>query len=305
MTGFSRGLTSQRVPLPVSTILTSDERIRVDAAGQGLYRTLHRDSVDDVFRDLKSQQVGAVLVSVNQCLPQEAQRMARLVREFPMIPAVALLTDVKRNTPQAVLSLGQCGVRTLIDVRDPSGWRELRNVLLSDPMIPIQRSAVVMITRDLATAPEDCQRFFMALFLSSARVATVRMLARTLQVLPSTLMSRFFRARLPAPKKYLALARLTRAASLFENAGLSVANVANQLEYSSPQSFGRHIRTLLRMTAGQFRDQYDGEGMLNRFRSDLILPFLTTLREFSPLSNPPGWIGNGNPESKSRSNQPS
>ena len=59
------------------------------------------------------------------------------------------------------------------------------------------------------------------------------------------------------------MARLTHAAQVFENPGLSVANVANHLEYSSPQSFGRHVRTLLSMTALQFRQRYDGEGMLH------------------------------------------
>ena len=35
----------------VSTVLTPTERIRVDAAGEGSYRALHRDNVDDVVRD--------------------------------------------------------------------------------------------------------------------------------------------------------------------------------------------------------------------------------------------------------------
>ena len=96
------------------------------------------------------------------------------------------------------------------------------------------------------------------------------MLARRLDVLPSTLMSRFFRARLPAPKRYLAMARLVRAARLFENPGFSVANVANHLDYSSPQSFGRHVRTLMDITAVQFRERYDGEGMLQHFRETLV-----------------------------------
>jgi hypothetical protein len=30
-------------------MLTADERLRVDAAGQGLYWTLHRDTLDDVI----------------------------------------------------------------------------------------------------------------------------------------------------------------------------------------------------------------------------------------------------------------
>lgn len=276
--------------VPVSTILTADERLRVDAAGQGLYRTIHRDSVDDVLRDLKSHQIGAVLVSVSRCRPQEAPRVAKLVREFPNIPAVALLTEAQGSTPQAVLALGRCGVRTLIDVRDPSGWRELRNILLSNPMTSVQRLATSMIATDLGNAAPDCRQFFLSIFLSPARICTVRMLARTLHVLPSTMMSRFFRASLPAPKKYLAMARLTRAANLFENSGLSVANVANQLDYSSPQSFGRHVRTLLHMTAVDFREQYDGEGMLQRFRADLMLPYLATLNRFSPLVTPPGWV---------------
>jgi hypothetical protein len=31
--------------------------------------------------------------------------------------------------------------------------------------------------------------------------------------------------------------------------------------------------------------------MLQRFRDELVLPFLPTLRTFTPLTAPPGWIG--------------
>ena len=76
---------------------------------------------------------------------------------------------------------------------------------------------------------------FEALFLAPPKLSTVRQLSVQLGVLPSTLMSRFFRSGLPAPKRYLAEARLVRAARLFENPGFSIANVANHLDYSSPQ----------------------------------------------------------------------
>lgn len=280
----------QKNLVPISTILTAEERLRVDAAGQGLYRAIHRDSVEDVLRDLKSQPVTAVLVSVARCQIKEAPRVARLVREFPTIPAVALLTDIQGSAAQTVLTLGQCGIRTLVDVRQPSGWRDLRNFLTSDRSQNIQKRAAEMIAANLGQAPEDCQRFFLTLFLCSTRICTVRMLSRLLDVLPSTLMSRFFRCHLPAPKRYLAMSRLVRAASLFENSGLSVANVANQLDYSSPQSFGRHIRTLLRVTAVEFRDRYTGDLMLQRFREELISPYQTVLEKFSPLSVPAGWV---------------
>jgi AraC-like DNA-binding protein len=260
------------------------ERIRVDAAGEGLYTTLHRDSVDDVIRDLKEKRAAAVLVSVARCGLRDATQMAMLVREFPRVPTVALLTDLEANTPGAVLTLGRSGVQTLVDVRQPSGWRRLRDVLLADQSSDISRLALAQLSIDLTGAHPDCRQFFDLLFSVPSGIGTVRLLARYLGIVPSTLMSRFFRAKLPAPKRYLAMTRLIRAAQLFENPGLSVANVANRLDYSSPQSFGRHVRGLIHLTAVEFRQKYDGEGMLQRFREDLIIPYLARLRTFTPLS---------------------
>jgi AraC-like DNA-binding protein len=150
---------------------------------------------------------------------------------------------------------------------------------------------------DLAGVPDDCWLFFETLFTCPARVGNVRQLSHMLDVVPSTFMSRFFRAGVPTPKRYLAMARLVRAARLFENSGFSIANVANHLDYSSPQSFGRHVRTLLHMTAGDFRHRYDGTGMFERFRGELVVPYLSVLRSLRPLSAPPGWVsGKPSPE---------
>ncbi|HEY5060876.1 MAG TPA: helix-turn-helix domain-containing protein [Gemmatimonadaceae bacterium] len=268
-------------------MLTPTERIRVDAAGEGSYHALHRDSVAELVQDLKSNRVKAVLVSVTCCDQRARAGVAALVREFPRVPTVALLTQLDRGTPVAMLALGSTGVRQVVDVREAEGWRELRTYLLAARGEDIQRQALGQLALDLAGVPHDCWRFFEALFLLPPRVSTVRMLSGRLDVLPSTLMSRFFRARLPAPKRYLAMARLVRAARLFENPGFSVANVSNHLDYSSPQSFGRHVRTLMRMTAVEFRDRYDGEGMLQQFRELLILPHMDRLRRLRPLT--PSW----------------
>src|SRR5690348_7261398 len=254
---------------PITTLLTAAERLRVDAAVEGCYQTLHRDSVEDIIHDLKSRPVRALLVSVT-CAGPLATRLASVVREFPRVPAVALLSDFETRAPHAVLALGQSGIRRLVDVRQPAGWRELRGALMADAGDGGQRSLLGQLSMDPAGAPEYCWRVFETLFLSPPRVGNVRTLARQLDVLPSTLMSRFFRAGLPAPKRYLAMARLVRAARLFENPGFSVANVANHLDYSSPQSFGRHVRTLMNITAGQFRARFDGEGMLAHFRLTLV-----------------------------------
>ena len=267
----------------VATMLEPAERARVDAAGVGIYRALHRDSLDEVFRDLRERPIGAVLVSVCRCADRETAKLARLVREFPRIQAVALLTQVEPKTPKAVLALGRSGVRAIVDVRQPTGWRELRAVLAEGRGDDIQRLALSRIAEDVPNAPPDCQQFFELVFRPRT-VATVRSLSTSLGILPSTLMSRFFRAHLPAPKRYLATARLVRAARLLENPGLSIASVANHLDYSSPQSFGRHIRTMLKISAVEFRERYDGEGMLRRFREDLVMPFAPVLRGFSPTA---------------------
>ncbi|HLV25355.1 MAG TPA: helix-turn-helix domain-containing protein [Gemmatimonadales bacterium] len=270
----------------VSTFLMPHERMRVDAAGEGVYRTLHRESWDDIARDLREQRSAAVILSVSCAGPRDAGRVARVVREFPGIPAVALLSALDGGTPQSVLALGSCGVRRLIDVRSPTGWRELREVLALERNEELERRALELLRLDVPGVCDDCVRFFELIFRGTPRIATVRSIASEFEILPSTFMSRFFRARLPAPKRYLAFARLTRAARLFENPGLSIAAVANALEYSSPQSFGRHVRTLLGLTASGFRERYDGTGMLNRFRDELILPHRDTLRTFSPLRMP-------------------
>jgi AraC-like DNA-binding protein len=213
-----------------------------------------------------------------------------MVREFPRVPAVALLTETQSSTPHATLALGQLGIRTLVDARLPAGWQTLRNLLASQGSNELLRSALVQISLDLPIVSKDCWRFFELLFESSPRISTVRQLARHLNILPSTLMSRFFRARLPAPKRYLSLARLIRAARLFENPGLSVARVANHLDYSSPQSFGRHVRTVMKMSPVKFRTTFDGQGMLQYFRTELVLPHVETLSTFRPSAAYPGWI---------------
>jgi AraC-like DNA-binding protein len=268
----------------ITTLLLPVERQRVDAAGAGFYRALHRESLDEAVRDIRDRRAGAILLSVTRCAASETARLAAVVREFPQSPAVALLSSSESSAAQTVLALGRSGVRTLIDVRTPVGWRELRDVLRSEAVGEIERLALARLAVDLSGVADDCWLFFETLLRDARTVGTVRSLARRLGVVPSTLISRFFRLGIPAPKRYLAYVRLMRAAKLCENPGVSIATVANHLEYSSPQSFGRHVRTILGISASEFRRRYDGEGMLERFRAELIAPYRTRLAELRPLA---------------------
>jgi len=284
---------SSTAAAPVTTMLTPDERMRVDAAGSGVFAATHRSSVDDILRDLRLCRARAVVLSTAVCRhAPDITRVARVVREFPQVPTVALLSEVDRGTARAVLTLGQCGIRTLVDVREPTGWRELRNLLAREQGADLQQVAVANVLGDLHGARPGVRRFMEALFEVAGRAGTVSDIAARLQVLPSTLMSRFFRAAVPAPRRMLTYARLVFAARLFENPGLSISRVAAQMDYSSSQSFGRHLRHAVALTAQQFRDRYDSRGMLQRMRDDLVAPYRVQWMSFDPIvtrRRSPGW----------------
>jgi AraC-like DNA-binding protein len=97
-------------------------------------------------------------------------------------------------------------------------------------------------------------------------------------------MSRFARAELPSPKNYLAAIRLLHASYLFETAGLSVADVSYRLEYSSPQSFGRHLRAMLGLTAMEFRRRFPFPVALARFIELMVEPYVTIWEAFHPVA---------------------
>ena len=85
-------------------------------------------------------------------------------------------------------------------------------------------------------------------------------------------MSRFFRANCRL-QKLSGAARLIQAAR-HQNPGLSVARVANHLDYSSPQSFSPARAYDHEDVPSRFRSTYDGQGMLQLFRTDLVLPYV-------------------------------
>jgi AraC-like DNA-binding protein len=136
----------------------------------------------------------------------------------------------------------------------------------------------------LAEAPPDARLFVEALIRLAPDTPTVTALAERLYVRPSTLMSRFSRAGLPSPKNYLSAVRLLHAAYLFESAGLSVSDVAYRLEYSSPQSFGRHLRAMLGVTAMEFRRRYPFPVALERFVAVMVKPYCAIWRDFHPVA---------------------
>jgi AraC-like DNA-binding protein len=273
-----------KLPL-VSTLVTPLERQRLDAAGLGMYEPLHRECFADVLSDIQVRNATAVIVSVARCGANSAEQLRTVIRDFPRVTTMALLSEVALATPYSTLQLGQIGIRTLIDGRYPSGWSKLREILSWETDSDLQKVALERIRQSVGVLAPDCYRFFELILVPDVQIAGVRALAQRLEVLPTTMVSRFFRAGLPAPKRYLAMARLMRAARLFEDSGRTVGSVADTLDYSSPQAFGRHVRTMLNMSPVLFRRVYTGMSMLDHFHTELIVPYAAELRVFRPATS--------------------
>jgi AraC-like DNA-binding protein len=271
----------------VAAVLLPGERPRVEAAGNGCFAVVHRDSIPDAVRVVRERAVDAVLVSVHRCGADQMELLSLLVREFPTIPTVALVSQHDPGAIEMLLRLGASGVRQVVDVTSPTGWNRLRQIVGQPATRAVSRIQGPVLD-SLRDAPADARLFLEALIRLAAEVPTVTGVAAQLSVRPSTLMSRFARAGLPSPKNYLAAIRLLHAAHLFETSGLSVADVAYRLEYSSPQSFGRHLRAMLGVTALEFRRRFPFPLALERFVELMIEPYGEIWRDFHPLAAG-GW----------------
>lgn len=274
----------------IAAVLLPGERSRVDAAGNGCFSVVHRDSITDALRVVRERPVDAVLVSVHRCAPEQVEVLAHLVRDFPAIPMVALVSQHDAGATEMLLRLGATGVRQVVDVTSPTGWSRLRQVVGQPATRAVARIQGPILDA-LAHAPPDARLFMEAVIRLAPETPTVRRLADRLFVRPSTLMSRFVRSGLPSPKNYLAAIRLLHAALLFETSGLSVADVAYRLEYSSPQSFGRHLRAMLGITASEFRNRYPFPAALRGFVDRLLQPYHSIWATFHPLAQG-SWEGN-------------
>jgi AraC-like DNA-binding protein len=274
----------------VATVLLPAERSRFEAAGHGCFAAVHGESIEDATHAVRSGAAHALFLSVHRCADADLPRVARFVREFPNVPAIALISRADTQAAGRVLGLGASGVRTIVDITAVGGWESLRG-LLREPASPAVAAIIAGIDPDLDGVPPDCRIFFELVVRRAPDTVTVLALAQTLRTVPSSFMSRFFRAGLPSPKAYLTHARLVHAAWLFRSEGYSIADVAHRLEYSSPQSFSRHLGALLGLTAGQFRRRMPFDVALARYRQTYITPYRDRLLTFHPLGTMPGDHG--------------
>lgn len=272
------------VPPPiVAAVLSPEERTRADAAGDGSFDLVHRDSLRDAIRMVRERPVDAVLVSVRRCVGKEPALLEQFTRAFPAVPTIALVTQRSARDTEAVLRIGATGVRQVVDASEPGGWRRLREVLGHAPQDRSQ-AILVPLYAALGPLPPGTRRFWDELVRTAPVTGTIRELALRLDVTPSTLVSRFVRAGVPSPKDYLVAVRLCHAAKLFDEGELTISDVAYRLDFASPQSFGRHLRAVMGITPSEFRNRFPFTMVMERFLDRMVRPHRNVWRHFRPLA---------------------
>jgi len=146
----------------------------------------------------------------------------------------------------------------------------------------VARRIVDAICQETPSLSPDVHNFFEILVRRAPDLGSARKLATAFELKPSSLQSRFARAGLPSLKDYLSIVRLVYAAWYFEDVSATCGMVAYRLDYSSPQSMGRHLRARLGIRVSDFRS-LGFDVMLERFMASLIRPFHEGLSKFHPL----------------------
>ena len=274
----------------ICALLGPRERTQVEAATDGHLAIQHRSTVAGIYDDIASGHADGAIISVALIRDTDIPNLAALLRDLPTTQVLGLIgEDGAAAAVVGTLLLGRAGITRLVDVRERAGWTALREAFTLDVPEGAVRAALTTILAAIETeadgtrtrCAEGLQRFLTAIFAPNATTAIG--IAAELGVTPSTLASRFDRAGLPSPKEYLALAKLLRAAYLGEAPGLTIRDISERLQASSPQSYGRTVRHMTGMSAGQFRRTVNGPAALERFTESVIIPYRDTLRGFDPV----------------------
>jgi len=245
-------------------------------------RPIHLDSVSAAISVARRVPIRAVLLGPAAIAPEASPIVASLANACGGAVLIAVIGSWTPTVPATLLAFGGLGIRDAVDLSRREGMSRLRALLEPNEWELTNRISRTLLP-SLNQSTDEMRYFIAHLIRTAPFVSSMRIVARDLHVRDSSMNSRFLRACLPSPKKYLAAARLVYAAGLLETPGMSVARAALRLRYSSPQSFGRHVREQLGVTASEFRKKYSFDAMVSHFTTCLVVRHQDALRSFEPL----------------------
>lgn len=273
--------TPRRHPADIVTVVDASLQGRLDLALDEVFRPVHLTSVSAALSVVRERPVRAVLLGQESMTTHSGPAVGKL----SVTCGGALIAVVGGWTPnlsETLLAFGRYGVRDAVDVSSRDGLSRLRDLITRSEWELANRVARVL-EPSLEGASEEMRFFVNYLVRTAPFVGSARTLAMGLRVSHSSLNSRFFRAGLPSPKQYLAYIRLLFAAALLEQPMISAAQAARRLNYSSPQSFMRHVRGQLGVSVSEFRQRYTFEALVHHVAFHTLSQHGATIRWFRPL----------------------
>ena len=265
----------------VVTLLDASLRRLVDTATDGTFGKVHVNSVGEAIQAVQHYSPTALLLSPAVTRGKAGEISNLLAKSLGVVP-IAVLGEDWPTAQASLLELGACGVREVVNLAEREGWNRLRR-LVHETAAECRAIVIREISATTDGSTIEMQQFLATLARWAPEITSVLLLARRLGIDPSTLNSRFFRARLPAPRQFLVMTRLAYAAWFLETPAVSMAAVSELLRYSSPQSFGRHVRTTLGLTASRFRREVSLSRAMAHYKARLIEPYRATLEWFRPV----------------------
>jgi AraC-like DNA-binding protein len=265
-------------------VLAGSVREQFAAATHYQFNAVHANSFGEALELSKRPDLMALILSISAMCPVDCSRVDDLLRLSPGVPRIAVVIDTDAGDSGNLSRLGAMGVRRVIDLRGREGWGALRRLLSTEPRFS-EAEIRGVVHEAIGECSQSTRHFFDTLFRVASYTSKANGLAAHLDTHPSTLASRFYRRGLPSPKDYLSATRILFASSLFADREMSVTGVANQLRYSSPQTFQRHIRARFGQSVGAFRYTYSFRRTKDLYLSELIVPYAAQFRTFEPLDN--------------------
>src|SRR5258708_34626677 len=110
----------------ICTVVAPGDRPRLEAAGDGCFVAMHAESLREGVKAARTKRVDALVISVHRCQADELPAVARFVREFPLIPTVALVSRPDQAASAVLLRLGAAGVRAAGACTEPQARRRRR-----------------------------------------------------------------------------------------------------------------------------------------------------------------------------------
>lgn len=192
-----------------------------------------------------------------------SHEIERLRVLFPSLPLI-LYTSLTPALAAVLLTLGRRGISQVIFARFDDHPERLRDALEAEFAGASSQRFLAELASRMEPLRTEVRWAIEEALKSPESLPTVQRLAERAGVDRRTYERWFSRAGLPAPRHFLAAARVLYAHRLLQDPGFTIEDVARRLGYSRPRTLQDQARAYLGISAGEMRLSLTPEQALRR-----------------------------------------